>query len=272
MKYLDVQLSDTDLEFLIETASPHATDMYHLKQALREDAILRHAYLLDEQVAQRVIHDDEVLIRISPRLFFEILLRQAVEELTHGSYTMERSGRMVIPVFDSDDLAEFLREDAHVLYLADMLASFTKINSYTIVIRLRKGFWREIRFNDLDMYHLMGLCAVVEEEYRLALYKRIGDICLFTSSMFPEYVDQDYRYPVSRQRRPQVRGKIRIAPNEYEEQGRRFYRLAAEHPAAHEVEMSAIFEALRTHFTKAQKPLGFIADHYLHYRKQKVFG
>ena len=199
-------------------------------------------------------------------------MRKAVKELTHGSYTMEKSGRMVIPVFDSDELAEFLREEAHILYLADMLASFNKINSYTIVIRLSKGSWQEIRFNDLDMYSLMGFCAVVEEEYRLALYKRIGDICLFTSSMFPEYVKQDYRYPVSRQRRPQFRGKIRIPPDEYEEQGRRFYRLAAKHPVAHDVEMSAVFEALHTHFTKARKPLGFVADHYLHYRKQQLFG
>jgi len=53
----------------------------------------------------------------------------------------------------------------------------------------------------------------------------------------------------------------------YEEEGRRFYKLAAEHHAARELSLSRVFWTLHGNFQKARKPLNFIADHYLHYRK-----
>ena len=118
----------------------------------------------------------------------------------------------------------------------------------------------------------MNLCGAVEDEYRFGFYKRIADICLFILGLFPDYAERDYRYPFSGQVRPQIRGKLRISPEDYENEGRKFYKLAAEHPSAKELDLSEVLWALHGNFQKAKKPLNFIANHYLQYKKHKYFG
>ena len=117
----------------------------------------------------------------------------------------------------------------------------------------------------------MRFAHLVEDEHRLGFYKRIADICLFIMGIFPDYAERDYRYPFSGQVRPHLRGKLRISPGDYAEEGRKFYRLAAEHPAAKEVCLEDVFWALYRDFQKVQKPLNFISDHYLQYRRDKFF-
>jgi len=64
---------------------------------------------------------------------------------------------------------------------------------------------------------------------------------------------------------------VNISPEEYEKEGRRFYKLAAEHQSARELDLSEIFWTLHGNFQKAKKPLNFIAEHYLNYKRQKCF-
>jgi hypothetical protein len=266
-----LRLTERDLDFLVETASPEVADKGRLKQIISNDEDFRSSFLTDEKVFKKVMDDDEVFLRISPALFFEVLLRKAAQDLEGASYTVERSSTMKIPVFDTKEVTELLANESLLLYLVDMLASFTKIESYAISIRVRKGVWKKIRFNDLDIHSLMSLCEAIEEEYRLGFYKRIADICLFILGIFPDYAEHDYRYPFSGQLRPQIRGRLRVSPKHYEEEGRRFYKLAAEHHAARELSLSSVFWTLHGNFQKARKPLNFIADHYLPYRRQRVF-
>jgi hypothetical protein len=118
----------------------------------------------------------------------------------------------------------------------------------------------------------MSLCEVVEHEHRLDFYKRIADLCLFVLGIFPDYAERDYRYPLSGQIRPPIRGKVRMSPGAYEKEGRRFYKLAAEHQSAQELDLSDVFWELHGNFHKAKKPLNFIAEHYLNYRRRRLFG
>ena len=264
------RLSDRDLDFLVDTVSPEVADKPQLKQIIREDEDFRNKFMGDDKVFQRVMRDDEILLKISPPMFFEILLRKAADELSRVGYTFEKSRTMHIPVFDTKDLVSLLNRDSLLIYLADMLSSFTKVESYTISIKIRKGIWRKIRFNDLDIHSLMSLCDVVDEAYRFSLYKRIGDICLFILGVFPVYAERHYRYSVSGQIRPGVSGRRRVSPQVYEKEGERFYRMAAEHRTALDMELSEIFWSLHENFQKAKKPLNFITDHYLCY-KSNVF-
>ena len=117
----------------------------------------------------------------------------------------------------------------------------------------------------------MSFCETVEDEYRLGFYKRIADICLFILGIFPDYAEHDYRYPFSGQLRPQIRGKVKISPKEYEKEGRRFYKLAAEHQPARELNLSEVFWTLHGNFQKAKKPLNFITEHYLSHKRQRFF-
>lgn len=266
------RLSDPDLDFLIETVSSQVTDKLRLKQIIREDDDFRTRFISEEKVFRRVMDDDEIFLRISPTLFFEILLRRAASALEQKSYTLEQTRAMKIPVFDSRDVVDLLDDDALLVYLADMLSSFTRIESYTIAFRTKPGVWKKIRFNDLDIHSMIVFAQVVDEPYRLSFFKRIGDICLFILGIFPEHAEYDYRYPFSKQLRPQIRGRMRVGPEEYVAEGRKFYKLAAEHPSAEELQMSDIFRALYGNFQKVKKPLNFIADHFLQYKKHRVFG
>ncbi len=264
------RLSGRDLDFLVDTVSPDVGDKPALKQIIRTDEDFRNTFIGDAKVFLRVMRDDEILLKISPPLFFEILLRKAADDLSRVGYTYEKSRTMNIPVFDAEDLVSLLSRESLLIYLADMLSSFTRVESYAVSIRVRKGVWRKIRFNDLDIYSLMSLCDVVDDAYRFRLFKRIGDICLFILGVFPIYADRNYRYPVSGQLRPKIAGKRRVSAQDYEKEGQRFYRLAAEHRSARDMELTEVFWSLHENFLKAKKPLNFIADHYLSY-KSNVF-
>ena len=69
----------------------------------------------------------------------------------------------------------------------------------------------------------------------------------------------------------QLRGKVRMGAEDYKKEGRKFYRLAAEHPSARELNLSDVFWTLHEDFPKAKKPLNFIAEHYLRHKRYKFF-
>lgn len=263
---------DRDLDFLIEAAAARVADRAHLKQILREDADFRNSFVGDEKVFKRLMADDEIFLKISPSLFFEILLRKASSDLSKASYTLEKTRNMSIPVFDTRELAELLNDGSIVAYLANMLSTFTRIESYSISFRIRKGFWKKIRFNDMDITSLIRFSESIEDEYRLGLYKRIADVCLFILGIFPDYAERSYRYPISGEIRPQIGANARISPEVYEKKGQQFYRLAAEHQTAVEMDLSDVFWALHENFQKAKKPLNFIADYYLITKRHHLFG
>ena len=270
-KLVHIGLSDRDLDFLVETAAPGLGDKSNLKRIIREDEDFRNSFVSDEKVFNKLMADDEIFLKISPSLFFEILLRKAAGDLSRAGYTLERTQRMRIPVFDTNDLVELLSDNSIVAYLADMLSTFTRIESYAVSFRIRKGIWKKIRFNDMDITSLIRFSQVIEDEYRLSLYKRIADVCLFVLGIFPDYAERSYRYPLSGEIRPQITAGARISPEEYEKRGQQFYRLAAEHRAAAETDLSDIFRALHENFQKAKKPLNFIAEYYLRAKRNMLF-
>jgi hypothetical protein len=265
-----LRLTDTDLDFLIQVVSPTVSDKSGLKRIIRVDEDFRNKFLNEEKVFQRLMDDEEILLKISSRLFFEILLRKALDDLQKTGFTLEKSSTLRVPVFDTRDVADLLKKESILDYLAVMLSSFTRIESYAISFRIKKGFWKTIRFNDMDIQSLMSFCEVVEDEYRLGLYKRIADICLFMLGLFPDYTEREYRYPASGQLRPLMAGQYRISPQEYEEKGKVFYKLAAEHQSAQE--LADVFQALHDGFQKATKPLNFMTEHYLHGTRHRLFG
>jgi hypothetical protein len=265
------RLSERDLDFLAEIASPEIKDKSSLKRVIQEDEDFRNSFVGDENVFRKLMDDEEIFLKISPALFFEILLRRAANDLEEAGYTLEKTSHMKIPVFDAKEVSKLLTRESLLLYLADMMASFTKIQSYTLSFRIQEGVWEKIRFNDLDILSLMAFCQTAGDEYRMGFYKRIADICLFILGVFPDYAERDYRYPFSGQVRPHIRGKVRISAEDYEKEGRKFYKLAAEHPSAKELDLAEIFWALYENFQKAKKPLNFIADHYLQYTRNKFF-
>ncbi len=266
------RLTDADVEFLAATAAEEIRDKTRLKQIIEADEDFREAFLSDDKTWRMVMADKEVFLRISPKLYFEILLRTARRELRATGHTVEKAGTRKIPVFDTEEVVALLSRPEVLLYLADMLASFSKIRSYAISFRMEKGVWRTIRFNDQDIDSLISFSQVVDDEHRFGLFKRIADLCLFLLGVFPECIRFTYRYSSSGETRPPMMGKARWKADNYVETGKKYYRLAAEHPTAKALRVAEVCLLFHDNLRAAQKPLNFIADRYLDYNKHSLFG
>ena len=219
------RFSDADLDFVVGAAAPEAADKERLKRLVREDERFRESLVGDERVYQKLAGDDEVFVKISPPLYFEVLLRRALNDMRVATHTVERAGRQSIPVFDTPDVVEFLGRPGVVDYLAHMLASFTRIQSHVGLVRMRGGVRRRLRYNDMDIDSLVRLCATADENHRLSLYKRIADVCLFVSGIFPDYTLFDPRRPGTDRPASRSVGRLRRSLEDYESEGRRFYGL-----------------------------------------------
>ncbi len=255
--------TDADLEFVVEETVPGAQNKQQLRQLVLKDGDFRKAMVGDDRVFQRVMSDDKIFVKISPPLYFEILLRRALKDLSMATHTVERSGRQGIPVFDTKEVSDLLESPGVLEYLGDMLASFTRVQSYTVPVRVRRGVRRRVRYSDMDIDGLLRLCSNTDEPHRFNYYKRIADVCLFMSGVFPGHASR----PASRRS-----ARPRRTMDDYEGVGRRFYGLAAAHPTARTLSLADVFDLLRQHFASARKPLTFIVSQYLHSRKHHLFG
>ncbi len=265
-------LSDRDILFLIETVD---RTLLNKAEAIKGDSAFIESMLDAEagRVFQRIMlmNDDSLIASITPRFLFDVLLRVAYKEFENQAYTVERTASQKIPVFDSPEVVRFLSNKAVLRYLADMLASFTRIESFTLPVRVRKGVWRRIRYNDMDLDSLLRFCQTVDEERRFGYYKRIADICLFILGMFPEYAAPDFRLLSTGRTRTGLFGRLRRSAEDYEEEGRRFYRLAGEHSDARLLHLTEIFLQLQEKFNLAKKPLNYISENFLRFKRGKLF-
>jgi hypothetical protein len=259
------QFPERDIRFMVASVFPDLGDRRGLLENAKSDQRFVEAMLGDERLFQRLTSEERVLLEITPKLFFSVLLRQARKDLTKARYTMETRARQKIPVFDTHLVVGLLGKPGICSYLADMLTSFTRVESFAWRVRVREGIWRKHRVSDLDIDGLIKLCEHVDEFYRFSLYKRIGDVCLFLTGMFPEYV--------ARKGDPfaALRGRRRDL-EDYEQDGADFYQLAAEHEVAAIIEVNEVLETLSSDFALAEKPLKFLSEHYLLTRKHTLFG
>ena len=76
-----MRFTERDFEFLVETRSPEVSDKWKLKQILREDADFRNAFISDEQIFRRLMHDDHILLKISPTLYLLFLYQKSLRAI-----------------------------------------------------------------------------------------------------------------------------------------------------------------------------------------------
>jgi hypothetical protein len=118
---------------------------------------------------------------------------------------------------------------------------------------------------------MMRYSQTLDEAFRFAPYKRIGDVCLFLTGVFPEYINGQHRYPSSGRLRPRMRGRVVQKVEDYEAYGRAFYQLAAEHELARSEELEEVLITLSENFILAKKPLAFVANRYLQFARHTLF-
>ncbi|MGH3216543.1 MAG: hypothetical protein ACRDL9_18450 [Trebonia sp.] len=229
----------------------------------------------------------ETLVFASPFLAFGVAVHRAVADLAAMDYLPERSGlRQRVPVFDTPELRDFLGSAERRLFLAELLASFTRVASgrYRVPSRWGSGPGsapgqgagsggrsRTRRFSELDPVKLAGLIDVVPEESRPGIYRRLGDVSLFLAGVFPDYSAMHAFGPadVSRLLRSARvpagdRDGLAAAPalDLLEYLGARWYRAALATAPVRTARLDVVGEVAER-FRQARRVLNHLADRYL---------
>src|SRR6516225_6988494 len=149
----------------------------------------------------------------SPFLIFAVAVHRAAAELESMDHVPERSGqRQRVPLFDAPELRDFLGAPARRLFLAELLGSFTRNTAgpYRAAAGGRAG-GRQARsargarrFSELDLARMAGLLDAVPEAERAGVYRRLGDVALFLTGVFPDYAVAHALGPVSAARLPRA--------------------------------------------------------------------
>jgi hypothetical protein len=237
---------------------------------LADDPAAIEALLADPRVFEAVfgVTDPAEMVLASPFLAFGVAVHRAVADLAAMDYLPERSGlRQRIPVFDAPELRDFLGSAQRRLFLAELLASFTRVASG----RYRTGRSRTRRFSELDPVRLAGLLDVAPEDSRPGIYRRLGDVSLFLAGVFPDYSAMHALGPVDvsrllRSARVPVRERdeLSAAPalDLLEYLGARWYRAALATAPVRTARLDVVGE-VAGRFRQARRVLNHLADRYL---------
>ena len=257
-----LHLTESDLRFLVETVATRRRDYDHIVNLVRDKEDLLEPMLEDPKLTERLFRDEEAFVRISPHLLFAVLLRRVRHELKNEAYVfeVEPKGKR-IPIFEAPAVAELLADKQTRDYLADMLSSFARTNSGVIYWK-EHGAWHKRRFSDIDMDDMIELARLADPEMRPRLHKRVADIALFLSGIFADHA----AFFVSRSKATLT---DRRTLKEYEQQGKRFYSLAAQE--TDQAQWRPALEALAEKFTFARRALNTLSDRYLKTQRTRYF-
>src|ERR1700761_8093431 len=100
----------------------------------RRDPATLARLLADPRVFEAIFGPDSLASReavlVSPFLAFAVAVHRAAADLAEVRYVAERSAaRQRVPVFDAPELRDFLGSAERRLFLAELLASFTRVAS-----------------------------------------------------------------------------------------------------------------------------------------------
>src|SRR2546430_10185039 len=267
--YLE-HLSDSDLAFL----GAAGESRYDVQRATLEA-------LIDSPQPFRALFampGRDPLLRGSPFLIFAVLVHRVVRDLGQASFIEEWVGpRERVPVFDTGSLRDFGADPLRRLFLAELLASYTNVASGSTMVKTTRG-WRRRRFSELDPLRLVELADVVPQADRASVYRRLGDLSLFLTGIFPDYAGE--RLVAERDRR-QLERALGAADREraerhdgvrlLEQLGRRAYRIAQQ-GADRQATMAAVLAEVSENFAAARRLLNFLTDRYLFPMRRQWFG
>ena len=249
-------LTYADIAFIHEALGAGAPAEDEMLQLLADEEHRARNCSASQRLFDALLPHDGSLAPVSPRLFFEALLRRAVAELQGAQHTFERTGSVSgerVPVFDAAEVAAFAAQPRILHYLAALLSSFTKVHSHTERVWVRRGVVRKVRYSDLDVHSMLRLIQQTEEHERLPLYRRTGDLCLLILGVFPDFAATAQRYPGTGALRAQSSWRRRLSTEEYETVAAEMYGHAARYD-------SGEWSTTRARLPHpAKKPLNFMA-------------
>lgn len=224
---------------------------------------------------------DGQLMATTPFLTFAAAVHCSAARLATATFVEERwAARQRIPVFDVAPLRDLVAAPARRLFLVELLASYTHVASGATWERTRRG-WRRRRFSELDPVRLAGLLEAVTPAERPGVYRRLGDLALFLTGVFPDHPTLFDFGDAGTGRLLRLSGlgagggDDRSGRQLMEDLGSRWYRLAASsarrlgNPATAAM---AVVEEVGERFDDARRVLNVVTDQYLFPLRERWFG
>jgi hypothetical protein len=265
--YLE-HLSEHDLDLLMRTGAEPFSQAH---SRLREEPELIDQLLASPRLFEAVFGKEDAGLRwqVSPFLAFAILVNRAAVDLRTANYVTEWTGPCRrLPLFDVESLRELIAEGSRRYFLIELLASFTRVASGSMWVRTRRGYRRR-RYSELDPVRLAEVVAQMPPTQRPAGYRRLGDVALFLTGVFP---DHTAAHPLLPRERDHLARSAGLSSREafaeagldlYEEAGAGWYRLAVEAARAAVGAGPQVLLDIADHFRPARRFLNFLTDRYL---------
>jgi hypothetical protein len=214
----------------------------------------------------------------SPFLTFAVAVHRIGEQLERASYVNEWIGpRHRVPVFGVDRLRHLLADPWRRFFFVELLGSYTHVVSGSTWTATRRG-WRRRRFSELDPLQLAGLLDAVPPAERPGVLRRLGDLALFLTGVFPDHTANT---PLGRSPLPLLRSAgIDTAPREdiaansfelLELLGARWYRRAVRLSPVPSGSVG-VLDTIAEEFTDARRILNVVTDTYLFPLREQWFG
>ncbi len=267
-------LSDRDLDLVARVVGARKGTA-QIRARLKDDADAADELLSSEELFETVFGERSAQtvfeVGISPFLVFGVLVNKVARDLEGASFVHEWVGAgQRLPVFDVETLRDFIADGLRRFFVIEFLASFTKVASGVIWVRTARGYRRR-RYSELDPVGLVEVVDALPEGQRAAGYRRLGDVSLFLSGVFPDHTMRTALGELTRVRLARSAG-VGDGDSLSEEDGVRFFEIVGPGWYDRAVDSAAASvgvgpEYLRdvaAHFIDARRFLNFLSDRYLH--------
>ncbi len=187
MRGLIDQLTEQDLSTLADVIGIPAEEI--VKLGRRKPWRLME-YLAEESICEAILdRHTHPANAVSPTLLFAVLVSVTADELLDASYVNDWVGpRSRLPVFDVETLQDFVSDPVRVGFLARLLASFAAPEPPPVPA------------NPFDVYSLVQWLDQVEGHDRFLLLRRLGDLALFMTGVFPDRTGSEPLRPLDAMR------------------------------------------------------------------------
>lgn len=271
--YLE-HLSDRDLA-LITHATGNQESVGELRSRLHEGPTVVEDLLADEAIFEEIFgkspNGSEVQVGITPFLVFGVLVNKVSRDLAEAAFIPEWVGSgQRLPVFDVETLRVFVEDGVRRYFLIEFLASFTKVASGSVWVKTRRGYRRR-RFSELDPVSLAEMVDSLPSPQRAGGYRRLGDVSLFLSGVFPDHTSRNGIGEMSRARLARSAGvedELDLVDGDeirfFEIVGPSWYGKAIDSASIAAGVGPTYLRDVAERFTDARRFLNVLSDRYLH--------
>lgn len=280
---LTEHLTTADLRLLAHAAGARTRDLDAEAERLRHRPDLVEALLSHPEVGRLLFGPQqaaELLPSLSPWLVFGVAVARTAEDLNHLSYVEEWVGpRQRIPVFSVEELRTVVEVPARRYFLTELLASYTHVAGGAVWVRTRRGIRRH-RFSELDPIGLASLLDATPRDAHAGVYRRLGDLALFLTGVFPDHTARRLFRPIDVQRLARAVGgtaeeledklAARGGVGLLEYLGERWYRRAVEE-VPYRTAVVEVIEDAAERFEALRRILNVVTDRYLFPLRHQLF-